>query len=278
MLKTRLINGLSVAAVLLATLFLVPSWLYMLILLTLVFWGMLEFYTLLDAAKISSFKVVGVAGGLLFNIAVWVECQYQLQCGTELLALFVIVCALFLRQLFGAEGPQAFNNLAGTLLGIMYVAFMLSFVTRIMITNGIYSGQWLLFYLLAVIKISDSGAYFVGTYLGRHKLAPRVSPKKTWEGLAGGLLAGLAASWTIFLIRGGDFLVATMNWTDAVALGILLPCVGVLGDLAESLLKRAANRKDSSSALKGLGGLLDMADSILPAVPLLYFWTIFAIN
>lgn len=278
MLKTRLINGLSVAAVLLATLFLVPSWLYMLILLTLVFWGMLEFYTLLDAAKISSFKVVGVAGGLLFNIAVWVECQYQLQCGTELLALFVIVCALFLRQLFGAEGPQAFNNLAGTLLGIMYVAFMLSFVTRIMITNGNYSGQWLLFYLLAVIKISDSGAYFVGTYLGRHKLAARVSPRKTWEGLAGGLLAGLAASWTIFLFRGGDFLVATMNWTDAVALGILLPCVGVLGDLAESLLKRAANRKDSSSALKGLGGLLDMADSILPAVPLLYFWTIFAIN
>lgn len=278
MLKTRLINGLSVAAVLLATLFLVPSWLYMLILLTLVFWGMLEFYTLLDAAKISSFKVVGVAGGLLFNIAVWVECQYQLQCGIELLALFVIVCALFLRQLFGAEGPQAFNNLAGTLLGIMYVAFMFSFVTRIMITNGIYSGQWLLFYLLAVIKISDSGAYFVGTYLGRHKLAARVSPRKTWEGLAGGLLAGLAASWTIFLVRGGDFLVATMNWTDAVALGILLPCVGVLGDLVESLLKRAANRKDSSSALKGLGGLLDMADSILPAVPLLYFWTIFAIT
>ena len=278
MLKSRLINGISAGAILLASIFMAPSWLYLLIILIVCTLAMLEFYFLLDAAKISTFKIIGVASGLLYNIAVWLEFRYQLTFELELLALFVIVCALFLRQLLESDGSRAFDNLASTLLGIVYVAFLLSFVTRIVLLGGSFSGQWLLFYILAVIKISDSGAFFVGTYLGRHKLAPRISPKKTWEGLGGGLLAGLIASLTIFIVRGGDFGVIDMDLLDALALGVLLPFVGTLGDLSESLLKRAAQRKDSSTVLKGLGGMLDMADSVLPALPLLYFWSVFAIT
>lgn len=276
MLKSRLINGISAGAILLAAIFLAPSWLYILIILAVCTLAMLEFYFLLDAAQISTFKIIGVASGLLYNIAVWIEFRYQLDFELELLALFAIVCALFLRQLLESDGSRAFDNLASTLLGVVYVAFLLSFVTRILLFNGSFSGQWMLFYLLAVIKISDSGAFFVGTYLGRHKLAPRISPKKTWEGLAGGLLAGLIASLSIFIVRGGDFGVIAMDWLDALALGVSLPLVGTLGDLSESLLKRAAKRKDSSTVLKGLGGMLDMADSVLPALPLLYFWSILA--
>jgi len=278
MLKSRLINGISAGAILLASIFMAPSWLYLLIILIVCTLAMLEFYFLLDAAKISTFKIIGVASGLLYNIAVWLEFRYQLTFELELLALFVIVCALFLRQLLESDGSRAFDNLASTLLGIVYVAFLLSFVTRIVLLGGSFSGQWLLFYILAVIKISDSGAFFVGTYLGRHKLAPRISPKKTWEGLGGGLLAGLIASLTIFIVRAGDFGVIDMDLLDALALGVLLPFVGTLGDLSESLLKRAAQRKDSSTVLKGLGGMLDMADSVLPALPLLYFWSVFAIT
>jgi len=277
-LKARLKNGCIAAPVLVLGVFLLPSWGFLLAIMAVCILGMLEFYLMLDAANIPNFRYLGVAGALALNLAVFFNCIYQLGCNSELLVLFLVIFAILLRQCGQLNFRRTFETVGGTLLGIMYVGFMLSFITRIMIMDGQFKGQWLLFYVLAVIKFSDSGAYFAGSNLGRHKMAPTLSPKKTWEGFIGGILTGLLVSLICFWALDGDFGVVVMRWHDAVLLGLILPGVGALGDLCESLLKRAAGVKDSSSVLKGLGGFLDLADSVLPAVAVLYFWSVFFLN
>ena len=143
-------------------------------------------------------------------------------------------------------------------------------------------------YLILVTKIADTGAYFVGTGTaklpgGNHKLAKAISPKKSWEGLGGGVVFSLAAS-LLFFHFAQDYLhfrdfggLANINIhltrLDAILLGIAAPLIGLLGDLAESAIKRAANAKDSGN-LPGLGGILDTLDSLLPMGPLSYAWLI----
>ena len=118
----------------------------------------------------------------------------------------------------------------------------------------------------------DAGAYFVGCAHGRHKLIPRISPAKSWEGLGGGVAAGTLASLLYFWIFHGPLSSIRMNGWDAVVLGVLLSVIGTVGDLTESLFKRAAGVKDSGTYLLGMGGLLDVLDSVLFAAPTLYIY------
>jgi phosphatidate cytidylyltransferase len=124
-------------------------------------------------------------------------------------------------------------------------------------------GRWLVLLLVAIPVASDTGGYFAGSYFGKHKLAPRVSPKKTWEGLAGSI--GLA------LVAGvGGMLLMHRPWYFGAALAVLGALAATLGDLAESLLKRAIDIKDMGSLLPGHGGVLDRVDSILMTAPFFY--------
>jgi phosphatidate cytidylyltransferase len=120
-----------------------------------------------------------------------------------------------------------------------------------------------------VPKVGDIGAYFTGRAMGRHKMTPVLSPKKTWEGLAGGLTAAvLVAVLLEWLIEPR----ALGNSLAAAGLGLALGVAGVLGDLAESLIKRDCGRKDASQVLPGFGGVLDVVDALLFAAPVAYFW------
>jgi phosphatidate cytidylyltransferase len=152
-------------------------------------------------------------------------------------------------------------SLSATLFGALYVGFLLGFRQ----VEG--EGARLIFLLCIAIWAGDSAAYYVGSTLGKHKLYPRVSPKKTWEGalagVAGSVLAAAIVKMTFY---------AALRWEDVVALGILLSVVGQLGDLFESLLKRGAGIKDSSNLLPGHGGVLDRLDSLLFNGPLLYYY------
>jgi len=135
------------------------------------------------------------------------------------------------------------------------------------------TGGRLILALYLIVWMGDSAAYFVGSLLGRHKLAPRVSPKKTWEGAGGNLAGNLAAA---FLIKA----TACPQWTvvDAAAIGLLLGVVGQLGDLVESTWKRSAHVKDSNMggvAIPGHGGMLDRIDSLVFAAPALYAYVHF---
>ncbi len=162
--------------------------------------------------------------------------------------------------------------MAVTVFGIMYVSFLFNFFTKLMVSWGDGDGRILVLYLIAVVKFTDIGAYFIGCGFGRHKMFPRLSPAKSWEGSLGGVLTGLGASVVFFLITGGDLGVVRLAWPDVFALGLLLSVAGVLGDLAESLVKRAGGVKDSSNVIQGMGGTLDLLDSLLFAAPVLYVY------
>src|SRR5207249_10535096 len=125
-------------------------------------------------------------------------------------------------------------------------------------------------YLIAITKFSDMGAYLTGSVIGRHPLIPHISPKKTWEGFFGALGFSLLASLALFKLMPGHL--AALNWTHATILGLLLGFAAIIRDLAESIVKRSTGVKDSGRLLPGIGGALDLVDSLLFTAPLSFFY------
>jgi phosphatidate cytidylyltransferase len=128
------------------------------------------------------------------------------------------------------------------------------------------------FYLLLAVKWGDGGAYFIGSRFGKHKLAPEISPNKSWEGLAGGILFSCTIGILWWLFSDGMLGAREFPLIHALILGVLFPIVGTLGDLVESMFKRAVNMKDSGHIARGLGGMLDMIDSLLFTAPFMYVY------
>ena len=176
----------------------------------------------------------------------------------------------------------AIETVACTLLGVLYVPFLLNFFVRLCFTwreGGLsdpvgLTGGLLGIYLVAVVKFTDIGAFFTGRRFGKHKMFPRISPAKTWEGFAGGVAAAVLVSVGFFMATRGAFGTIPFRLHDALILGVLLALVGVVGDLFESMLKRASGIKDSGDSIPGMGGLLDVLDSLLFSVPLMYGYVI----
>ncbi len=158
-------------------------------------------------------------------------------------------------------------GMMANLLGIFYVALFLYPAFLLRYDFGAKTGLHWLMILLAVIWSNDSAAMIVGKNLGRTRFAPALSPKKTNEGAIGGLLAGIAAAWLL-----QNFLFKELPPGHVIITAVLLGIFGQLGDLSESLLKRAAGVKDSSHLIPGHGGVLDRIDSLLFAFPVLYIY------
>lgn len=178
----------------------------------------------------------------------------------EMFFLFSIL-TLFACHFRDKEG--AIVDLAVSSFGLLYVAVPLGMVLGILYLPMLEDGRIWVVYLLAVTKMTDIGAYFAGSLWGQRKLAPTISPAKTIEGAIGGLLCALVVSIAFYWIG--------LSMIECICLGLVLGCIGQFGDLAESLLKRDANKKDSN-ALPGLGGVLDSVDSLLFNAPILYFF------
>ncbi|MBN1337460.1 MAG: phosphatidate cytidylyltransferase [Deltaproteobacteria bacterium] len=174
-------------------------------------------------------------------------------------AAFVVVMATR-RDLAGA-----LDRMGRIVLGLVYPGLFLAWVPLLRRLEPDTLGRDVVLLLLACIWLCDTGAYFVGRSLGRHRLAPRLSPKKTWEGAVGGLAASVATAVAFSRIL-------ALPWNDAWAVGIggALCGAAIVGDLAESLLKRAVGVKDSGVFLPGHGGVLDRLDSVLFGAPILY--------
>lgn len=156
----------------------------------------------------------------------------------------------------------------GVLLSLVYLGFMFGFVLAIRREHS----AWVVLWVLAVTKSCDIGAYFTGRALGRHKLIPWLSPGKTWEGLAGGvILSSIVAIVGLSLLRDAH-LNPGVRTIEAILVGAVFGLVGQVGDLLESLLKRDAGTKDSGSTIPGFGGVLDVLDSPILVAPVAYWW------
>ena len=249
--------------------------------------GLWEYYSMLDAERLPNFKMFGMFCGALmlggsFYWLAWrhrtPDALYDFEIGTLLLFLLVV----FGRQMFlRVEELVPLETMALTLFGLLYVAWPFSFVAKIVYllprgADGHVTGHLYVLFLVLVTKFSDMGAYVVGSLIGRHPLVPHISPKKTWEGFVGAL---------VFSVGGGCGLLALipdrlarMNYTDAVILGLVLGFAAVVGDLAESLIKRSCKVKDSGRFLPGIGGALDLIDSILFTAPVMFFYLRFVLR
>lgn len=187
------------------------------------------------------------------------------------IVLGLLIFALFLEHFFKKNSP--ISSIAASIMGIMYVVVPLNFLFKITFIpyNTVLGGQWWVTYLLLVTKGGDIGAYFFGKALGKHYLAPTISPKKTYEGLAGGILFSVAISFAMIYWTPHASTMFNIPWIYAVVLGVALAVIGLLGDLSESIIKRDAHVKDSNK-FKGLGGVLDMFDSLIFAAPTFYLF------
>ena len=238
-----------------------------------------EFYSMLDHKHLPNFKVTGMicaavmlCGSFYYFSKVGPAQSYDF----EVAVLLFFMLTVFARQLFARlRDDEPLQTMAYTLFGLLYVIWLFNFMTKIVYLtprsgSGGVTGQFYCLYLIAVTKFSDMGAYLVGSLIGRHQMIPHISPKKTWEGFVGALGLSLFASLMLFKLMPENL--HGLTWTHATILGLLLGFAAVVGDLAESIIKRSTGVKDSGNFLPGIGGILDLIDSLLFTAPLLFFY------
>ena len=238
-----------------------------------------EFYRMLDHRGLPNFKVTGMLCGVVMlagSFYYFSRMGPALSYDFETAVLLFFLLTVFARQMFARlREDEPLQTMAYTLFGLLYVLWLFNFMTKILYVvprgpSGTVTGQFYCLYLIAITKFSDMGAYLTGMLIGRHPLIPHISPKKTWEGFFGALAFALLASIGLFKLMPGHL--SALNWTHAVTLGLLLGFAAVIGDLAESIVKRSTGVKDSGVLLPGIGGGLDLIDSLLFTAPLLFFY------
>jgi phosphatidate cytidylyltransferase len=183
------------------------------------------------------------------------------------------VWGVFLGCLFRSDQAATLSKLTGSFLTLAYMPVLMQFILELLaMGKDADGGKSLVLYGILVIKSTDMGAFFIGSAIGRHKLIPIISPAKSVEGVIGGVAVGMGVSSLLLYLYGYSIGGYGLGVVDGLLLGFLLAVFGVVGDLVESMLKRAAEIKDSGSWLKGLGGILDVLDSLVFALPVLYLY------
>ena len=273
--KTRILTAVVALPILIASIVL-PSyfpqtvWLFIVIAAFALAAGLFEFYSLTKKQELKADASVAYIGAAVLFLAFLVDAPAK---AADLLllalALFTIVVLISQAFRFQVDFSKMLTGMGVTVLGVLYVAFLGGFLvsTRVGFEGHPYLSTHLLGYFFLVLMGSDTGAYFTGRALGKHKLAPKISPGKTWEGLIGGIIAAAA-----FAALATFWFFPELPYQYSIPLAIVMAIVGVLCDLAESAMKRGANAKDAASVLPGHGGFLDRLDSLLLNAPILYYF------
>jgi len=226
-----------------------------------------EMASLARRAGMTIFKPVAIAAAILLSTSWYWPQFYGPQRGEFHLLYVLFVCvfslmAFFVYQAIGFGIKNVAANCAANCLSVLYLGVLSGFVLGVRIDFGL----WPLLMFVFVVKFSDIGAYTFGRIFGKHRFSPRISPGKTWEGLAGAVATAIVVA--VLFAAGFNIMV----WQAAVIFGLCFAVIGQLGDLAESMLKRDAEQKDSSSTVPGFGGILDIIDSPLAAAPFAYLF------
>jgi len=219
-----------------------------------------EFYRIVGVSRILPLVCFGLVWSLFFIISPHFDYALLLP-----LLLTTAIALPAILVVFLPRKQDALHNWAWTIAGILYVGWLASYLVGIRLEAG---RNWL-FFVFFVTFASDSAAYFTGRLCGRHRLAPLVSPKKTWEGAVGGIVGAVIVSLLFTLPTP---LQVVMGYGQVVLLGLLVSVFGQIGDLTESLLKRNMSVKDSGRMVPGHGGLLDRMDSLIFAGIVVYYY------
>lgn len=243
----------------------------------LAYGGLKEFYELAQKQCFPVATHLGIIGGIILIVSTWCYLSgvfyQQLQPAkandfeTGFIILFVLGLTVY--GLLFTPSRNIVLNISITFFGLMYIAWLLNFFQKIVFFPRA-NGLLYLLYFIAITKLSDTGAYLIGSLLGKHKMCPTISPGKTWEGLGGAILFSTIGS--LLFSKFASTHLTGMNSIHALILGIGLGIAAVIGDLIESFFKRAAGVKDSGSLFPGIGGVLDVLDSLLFNAPLMYLY------
>ncbi|MCK5707350.1 MAG: phosphatidate cytidylyltransferase [Candidatus Aureabacteria bacterium] len=231
--------------------------------------GLLEFFDLMEKKGAKTLKAFGVISSVIYIWYVYISSCNGFEMNMDTFALFYIFAGFFLvyfLERYNKDENSALLDISVSFMGFFYIVWLLSFILKINYFPGVDGRKYLLLLIVAT-KSADTFAYFSGKSLGKTKLCPRISPNKTVEGALGGF-AGSVIMSVIFK----HFFMPDLSIKHTILLGIVIGIIGQLGDLAESLLKRDAEVKDSSTRFPGLGGILDVLDSIFFTAPVTYFF------
>lgn len=242
--------------------------------------GLWEYFRMLQEDDVPCFRWTGMLCAAIFLTGSFLYSrEYGADSGHdfELAVLVCFIIVVFGRQMFNAiRDREPLESVAYTLFGLIYIPFLFNFLTKIVYlpppdsATGMVTGQFYVLYLVVVTKFSDMGGYVFGMLFGRHRSVPHISPAKTWEGFVGAVLTALLASWLVHWLLPGKL--PALTTFDLFLLPLLLGVAAIIGDLAESIIKRSTQTKDSSHLLPGIGGTLDLIDSVLFTAPILYFY------
>jgi phosphatidate cytidylyltransferase len=232
-----------------------------------------EFYLSQRTAGRTVFLKTGLLAGALLFAATYMAVaspygKFPITFTGEAVLILLVILGALTRRVFEAKIEGSTEAMALTLFGFFYVPYLLNYAIKILFCVSGGAGIPLLAFAVAITKLTDIGAYIAGTLFGRHKLSPLISPKKTWEGLVGGVLVALVAS--VGLVKWFPQALGSLAGIHAWILGLVLSGVSVIGDLGESVVKRDAHVKDSGSFIPGIGGALDLVDSLLFSLPVFY--------
>ena len=235
-----------------------------------------ELYAMIDGRRLKACRWLGLAYAASLPVLRALESvredltlaslgQLTGELTSAILVLFLLVAMM--AHTFKKDYGPAVEDLATTCWGAIYVSWFFSYIIPL---RGLPGGPWVVTLLFAMVKLNDVFAYLVGSHFGRHKCFPRLSPNKTWEGLVAGVAGSVVGA--LFVLPFLRQHVPEMTIVHAVSLGVIMGILSPIGDLCESLIKRAKGQKDSGKLLLGTGGLLDGIDSLVFCTPLFYYF------
>lgn len=257
--KKRIISSIILILITIVSIIYYP--LFGIITTIIILIGLYEFYYMIEKKEVKLFKPLGLIIGIFIPISIYF--RLEIKEGWQFLFVVLALFLLFLLELTKKEAHQPVLSISATIFGIIYISWCFSFLLRI---RQLTDGTLLTAFLIVITKSSDIGAYLVGKKYGRTFILEKVSPKKSLEGAIGGFLFSLIIG-SIFSI-----FIESLNFIEKFFLIMILAIISQLGDLFESLIKRDCKVKDSGRLIPGMGGVLDVIDSLIFSAPTFYLY------
>lgn len=243
------------------------EWVFLIVATALTVGGLYEFFYMIKKKGIPIYSYFGIFIGILIPLSIYAN--FELTKNWELLFIVLAFLTVLFLQFARKDNANAIVGISTTMFGVFYVSWLFSFLIKIRFLLPATEGVKLLSFILLVTKSADIGALVIGSWIGKHPLFPRISPNKSVEGCLGSFAFSITAA---FLCR--SFLPPSIGFQfwQVMLMGAFFGGIGQLGDLSESLMKRDCNVKDSGKLMPGMGGVLDVIDSLLFSAPAFYLY------